>query len=102
MYATDAVARRVAAAAVDADHDQAMPREIRTFFYLPFGHSEDLADQDRSVDLCGPLGPPDSVCSERHRDIIKRFGRFPHRNAILGRNMTAEEQEFLDSGGYAG
>jgi uncharacterized protein (DUF924 family) len=102
MYATDDAARRIATAAVDAGHDQAVPREIRTFFYLPFGHSEDLADQDRSVDLCGPLGPPDSVSSERHRDIIKRFGRFPHRNAILGRNMTPEEQEFLDSGGYAG
>jgi uncharacterized protein (DUF924 family) len=102
MYATDAAARRVAAAAVDAGHDQAMPPELRTFFYLPFGHSEDLADQDRSVALCRPLGPPDSTSSERHRDIVKRFGRFPHRNAVLGRTTTPEEQEFLDSGGFAG
>lgn len=102
MYATDAAARRIAAAAVDAGHDRQMPRDLRTFFYLPFSHSEDLADQDRSVALCGPLGPPDSAHSERHRDIVKRFGRFPHRNPILGRNMRAEEQEFLDQGGYAG
>jgi uncharacterized protein (DUF924 family) len=102
MYATDAAARRIAVAAIDAGHDQGVPRELRTFFYLPFGHSEDLADQERSVRLCGPLGPPDSVLAEGHRDIVQRFGRFPHRNPILGRNMTAEEQEFLDRGGYAG
>ena len=102
MYATDAAARRIAAAAVDAGHDQGMPRELRTFFYLPFGHSEDLADQERSVKLCAPLGPPDSVQAEGHHDIVKRFGRFPHRNRVLGRNMTPEEQEFLDRGGYAG
>jgi uncharacterized protein (DUF924 family) len=102
MYATDAAARRIAAAAVDAGHDQAMPPDLRKFFYLPFAHSEDLADQERSVALCRFLGSPDSAHSERHRDIVKRFGRFPHRNPILGRNMTAEEQEFLDQGGYAG
>ena len=102
MYATDATARRIAAAAVDAGHDQAMPPELRKFFYLPFAHSEDLADQDRSVALCRPLGSPDAANSQRHRDIVKRFGRFPHRNPILGRNMTREEQEFLDQGGYAG
>ena len=102
MYATDAAARRVAAAAVDAGHDQAMPPELRRFFYLPFAHSEDLADQDRSVALCGTLGSPDSAHSERHRDIVKRFGRFPRRNPILGRPMTPEEQDFLDRGGYAG
>ena len=102
MYATDAAARRIAVAAIDAGHDQGVPRELRTFFYLPFGHSEDLADQERSVRLCGPLGPPDSVLAEGHRDIVQRFGRFPHRNPVLGRNMTPEEQEFLDRGGYAG
>ncbi|MDO9059283.1 MAG: DUF924 family protein [Bradyrhizobium sp.] len=102
MYATDPAARRTATAAVDAGHDQAMPPDLRTFFYLPFAHSEDLADQDRSVALCRHLGPPDAEHSRRHRDIVKRFGRFPHRNVILGRTMTPEEQEFLDAGGYAG
>jgi uncharacterized protein (DUF924 family) len=102
MYATDAAARRIARAAVDAGRDQHMPKALRTFFYLPFGHSEDLADQERSVALCRHLGPPDSASSERHRDIVRRFGRFPHRNSILGRSMTPEEQAFLDQGGYAG
>lgn len=102
MYATDPAARRIAAAAVDAGHDQAMPSELRKFFYLPFAHSEDLADQDRSVALGRHLGLLDARNSHRHRDIVKRFGRFPHRNPILGRNMTAEEQQFLDRGGYAG
>ena len=102
MYATDPAARRIAAAAVDAGHDQAMTLELRKFFYLPFAHSEDLADQERSVALCRHLGLPDSQNSLRHRDIVKRFGRFPHRNPILGRKTTLEEQEFLDQGGYAG
>ena len=86
----------------DAAHDQQMPPQLRIFFYLPFAHSEDLADQDRAVALCRHLGPPNSVNSERHRDIVRRFGRFPHRNPILGRTMTEEEQDFLDKGGYAG
>ncbi len=102
MYATGAAARRTATAAVDAAHDQQMPPQLRIFFYLPFAHSEDLADQDRAVALCRHLGPPNSVNSERHRDIVRRFGRFPHRNPILGRNITQQELEFLDQGGYSG
>ena len=77
--------------------------ELRKFFYLPFAHSEDLADQDRSVALCRSSRAAGlRKIRERHRDIVKRFGRFPHRNPILGRTMTPEEQEFLDQGGYAG
>jgi len=102
MYASDAAARRIAAAAIAAGHDQRAKLGLRTFFYLPFAHSEDLADQERSVTLCKPLGPPDAEHSERHRDIVRRFGRFPHRNPILGRIMTQAEQNFLDQGGYAG
>jgi uncharacterized protein (DUF924 family) len=102
MYATDAAARRIATAAVDAGSDRHVPKEIRAFFYIPFGHSEDLADQERCVALCRHLGPPDSASSERHRDIVRRFGRFPHRNSILGRVMSAEEQAYLDQGGYGG
>jgi uncharacterized protein (DUF924 family) len=102
MYATDAAACRIAAAAVDAGHDREMPPDLRTFFYLPFAHCEDLADQERSVALCRHLGAPDSEHSERHRDIVRRFGRFPHRNPIVGRNMTPQEQDFLDHGGYSG
>jgi hypothetical protein len=65
-------------------------------------HPEDISDQERSVVLCRLLGPPNSGNSERHRDIVRRFGRFPHRNPILGRTMTEDEQHFLDHGGYAG
>lgn len=102
MYASDAMARDVAAAAIDAGHAEAFPAELRLFFYLPFGHSENLADQERSVALNRHLGQPNLSHAERHRDIVRRFGRFPHRNPILGRTMMPEEQRFLDEGGYAG
>ena len=72
------------------------------FFYLPLGHSENLTDQERSIALNRRLGESNLSNAERHRDIIHRFGRFPHRNPILGRTMTQEEQWFLDEGGYAG
>lgn len=102
MYATDELARAVAASALDARHDEATEIDLRLFFYLPFAHSERMADQDRSVDLNRRLGEPSRSHAEGHRDIIRRFGRFPHRNPILGRAMTREEQDFLDGGGYAG
>ena len=102
MYATDTTARRVAHAAIEAGHDRAVDPELSLFFYLPFGHCENLADQERSVELARRLGQPDLSHAERHRDIIRRFGRFPHRNPILGRTMTEEEQRYLDGGGYAG
>ena len=102
MYATDAKARTVAAAAIEAGHDRAVPSYLRLFIYLPFGHSEDAADQERSVALAEALGEPDLSHAKRHRDIIRRFGRFPHRNPILGRGMRADEQRYLDEGGYAG
>lgn len=102
MYATDAMARKIADAALKAGHDQAVEPALRLFFYLPFGHSENLADQERSVALSEALGEPNLSHAKRHRDIIRRFGRFPHRNPILGRAMTPEEQRYLDEGGYAG
>ncbi|NJM34728.1 MAG: DUF924 family protein [Rhodomicrobium sp.] len=102
MYATDAKARRIADQAIAAGHDMATEPALRLFFYLPFSHSEALADQERAVALVHPLGEPSLSHATHHRDIVKRFGRFPHRNAILGRAMTPEEQRFLDEGGYAG
>lgn len=102
MYATDTMARQVAHAAVEAGHDRAVEPQLSLFFYLPFGHSEDLADQERSVALARRLGQPSLSHAERHRDIISRFGRFPHRNPTLGRTMTEAEQRYLDEGGYAG
>ena len=69
----------------------------------PFSYdSEELADQERSVARSRRLGPPNDAHAEGHLDIIRRFGRFPHRNPILGRAMRPEEQRFLDDGGYAG
>ncbi len=102
MYATDEMAREVAESAIAVDYDQAIPTGLRRFIYLPFGHSEDLADQERSVGLFKTLNPSDVAHAEHHRDLVRRFGRFPHRNEILGRVSTAEEQRYLDEGGYRG
>jgi uncharacterized protein (DUF924 family) len=102
MYDTDALARKTANAALAAGYDQQIPRELRKFLVLPFAHSEDLADQERAVALARRIGPDDLAHAEHHREIVRRFGRFPHRNRILGRQTTAEEQQYLDSGGYAG
>jgi uncharacterized protein (DUF924 family) len=102
MFASDAMAREVASAAIDAGHDRAVEAGLQVFFYLPFAHSENLADQERSVALNLRLGEPGLSDAEGNRLIVKRFGRFPHRNPILGRAMTPEEQLFLDEGGFAG
>ncbi|HTU66085.1 MAG TPA: DUF924 family protein [Steroidobacteraceae bacterium] len=102
MYATDASGRKAASLALAAGYDRIFPVALRKFFVLPFAHSEDLADQERSVALARRLGADDLAHAEHHRDIVRRFGRFPHRNAILGRDSTTEEKEYLDHGGYAG
>ena len=102
MYATDAMARRVADRAIEAGHDREAEAAMRVFFYLPFGHSENLADQERCVSLTLDLGEPHHSHAQRHYDIIRCFGRFPHRNPILGRPMRDDEQCYLDGGGYSG
>jgi uncharacterized protein (DUF924 family) len=102
MYASDATARKIADAAIASGHDRAVDAALQAFFYLPLGHSENLADQERSVALNRRLGEPSLSHAERHRDIVRRFGRFPHRNPILGRSTTPQEREFLDAGGFAG
>jgi uncharacterized protein (DUF924 family) len=103
MYATDARARSIADRAIRDGHDLAIEAPLRLFMYLPFGHSEDLADQERSVELARrSLAPVDLVHAEHHRDIIRRFGRFPHRNAILGRVSRPDEVRYLAEGGFAG
>ena len=102
-FATDAPARAVAERAIARGFDQKVPASERLFFYLPFEHSEILADQERAIALIGTLGDPDLTrWAELHADIIRRFGRFPHRNSALGRASTREEQAFLDAGGFAG
>ena len=95
-FATDVQARDVARAALYAGHDIRLIRVQRFFLYLPFEHSEDLLDQELSVALISALGEPELTRYARlHRDIVARFGRFPHRNATLGRITTAEEAAFL-------
>jgi uncharacterized protein (DUF924 family) len=101
MYATDPLARRFAGQAIAAGFHQAVEPELRQFFCLPFNHSEDPADQEHSVALHRGLGLSEEHALG-HRDIIRRFGRFPHRNAVLGRESTAEELAFLAAGGFAG
>jgi uncharacterized protein (DUF924 family) len=103
IYAADPIAREVTKRAIARGFDQGFSAIERAFFYLPFEHSEDLADQERAVALFRAGGDPENLkWAEHHRDIIRRFGRFPHRNALLGRQTTPEEQTFLDGGGFAG
>jgi uncharacterized protein (DUF924 family) len=102
-FATDPKARSIARSAIEAGFDKQVEPILRNFFYLPFEHSEDLADQDYCLALNTEAGDPDSIkWAAIHRDIIVRFGRFPHRNPALGRETTPEEQEFLDEGGFSG
>jgi len=102
-FAADPRAREVASRAIARGFDQRVPAAERMFFYLPFEHSEKLADQERCVALNRATGDAEATkWAEHHADIIRRFGRFPHRNAVLGRATTVEEQAFLDSGGFAG
>jgi uncharacterized protein (DUF924 family) len=100
-FAADPLARAVAAAALIKGYDSQFP-ELRDFFYLPFVHSEDLADQERALALYQGARVDDFKWAQMHCDIIRRFGRFPHRNAVLGRKTTPEEQAFLDGGGFSG
>jgi uncharacterized protein (DUF924 family) len=102
-YAADPLAREVAARAVGRGFDQKFAPAEQTFFYLPFEHSEDIEDQERGLALFTATGDAELIkYAQEHVDIIRRFGRFPHRNAILGRDTTPAEQAFLDGGGFAG
>lgn len=103
-FATDPLARMFARRALAAGHDLEIPGDIRRFFYLPFQHSEDPADQDLQLELFQSRmeRTPDDRWAEHHHRVVTRFGRFPHRNATLGRETTAEEQAFLDEGGFGG
>ncbi len=101
-FESDGLARDMAAQALDHDFDRELVPEQRQFFYLPFMHSENLADQKRSIELYEKLGDKNGLdFARQHHDIIERFGRFPHRNQVLGRQTTPEEAEFLkDHAGF--
>src|SRR5690606_3872859 len=99
-FAADHIALAVARAAVDASLDTQLDPAARLFVYLPFEHSEDMADQNRSVALIAALGNAEwDRYAIAHRDIIERFGRFPHRNEALSRASTDEEVAFLTQPG---
>jgi len=99
-FASDGLAREVARGAIEAGFDEGFDKDRRLFFYLPFEHSEDKADQARSVELIAGLGDPNLLdWAVRHRAVVDRFGRFPHRNALLGRVSTTEEAAFLKEPG---
>jgi uncharacterized protein (DUF924 family) len=102
-FAADPLARAAAGRAIDRGFDRQTAMAERPFFYLPYMHSETLADQERCCELCRAVADEGTLkYAELHADIIRRFGRFPHRNAVLGRITTPEEQAFLDGGGFAG
>ena len=102
-FAADPAALAMVKRAIARGFDQAVSAIDRQFFYLPFEHSELLEDQERACALFRAEGDADKLkWAELHADIIRRFGRFPHRNAALGRTTTPEEQAFLDDGGFKG
>ena len=102
-FAADPMAHTVAGRALARGFDLQTAIPDRQFFYLPFEHSETLADQERCCALFRATGDAELLkWAEQHANIIRRFGRFPHRNAVLGRATTPEEQSFLDSGGFSG
>ena len=112
MFAADARALDAARGGVAHGDDRRLAADERSFLYMPFMHSEALADQERCIELFAQFARelPESEresaraqrqYAERHRDIVRRFGRFPHRNRLLGRESTPEEQEFLKQPGSA-
>lgn len=102
MFATDPLARLYAHRMVSAGLDQQIEPELRAFCYLPFEHSEDPADQMRSLELNQHLDASTYHWAKEHADIIERYGRFPHRNAVLARATSDAEHKFLKAGGFAG
>jgi uncharacterized protein (DUF924 family) len=102
-YSSDALALDVASRAMARGVGARIAPDLLEFLYMPFMHSEHLADQLRCVELFRNSRSPENLkYAEDHADIIRRFGRFPHRNRILGRVTTPREQAFLDQGGFSG
>lgn len=102
-YATDPLARSVAERAIGHGFDLQVEPELRTFFYLPFIHSEAMLDQQRALELYRSMNQPGAdKWAVHHHGIIERFGRFPHRNHLFGRATSPAEQAFLDEGGFGG
>lgn len=99
-YAQDVRCREIVDAALERGFDQELPEAETAFLYMPLMHSEDLADQDTCVALFAKVPNSDNLkYAQEHRDVIVRFGRFPHRNDVLGRASTDEELAYLAAGG---
>lgn len=100
-FAHDAAALKLAERALAEGYDRAFPLPARVFFYLPYEHAEDMAAQERSVDLFRATGDREfEYYALVHLEVIRRFGRFPHRNVVLGRQSTEAELRYLESGGF--
>lgn len=102
MFATDPLALHYARRMIEAGLDQQVEPALRAFCYLPFEHSEQLADQQESLRLNQALDASTYHWAQEHARIIERYGRFPHRNAVLGRSSTEDEVMFLQNGGFSG
>jgi len=103
VYETDALSLTIAEQAIEAGFHNAFKPPMSRFFILPLTHAEDLAAQDRAIALNEELGDADGAkWARHHRDIVAQFGRFPHRNEILGRETTAEEAAFLAESDFHG
>ena len=102
-YSSDTLAREVARRAIDRGVGSRIDPDLLEFLYMPFMHSEQLSDQLRCIELFREIGNTEQLkYAEHHTAIIRRFGRFPHRNRMLGRATTPDEQAFLDEGGFSG
>jgi len=101
QYSTEAHARVIAGHAIDQGLDEKLDITQRAFLYLPFMHSESIEEQERSIELYQKAGLDDNLrFAKHHRDVIKRFARFPHRNEVLGRQSTVEEIEYLKTANW--
>ena len=102
-YAQDDKAIEFTKLAIERGFDNAFDVPLKRFIFMPFMHAEDLDLQEQLIELCAKTDDTDGAkWGEMHADIIRRFGRFPHRNELLGRTSTAEELAFLEEGGFAG
>lgn len=102
MYATDSLARHFTAQLLKHSFDHHIEPELRTFCYLPLMHAETMPEQRASLDLHRAMGDQHTRYAQHHHDIVLRFGRFPHRNRLLGRESTPEELAWLADGGFQG
>jgi len=102
-FATDEKALGLSRTAIENKQDIEFPMGVRQWIYMPFMHAEELEMQERSVELFDTIDDPANIkAAITHRDIIRKFGRFPHRNEVLGRTSTAQELQFLAEGGFSG